>query len=281
MKNLFLPFVLLSFASFTSCEKEKPQDLNDTNGQIENNNTLMSEETLSDLEMFGIWHNEAMDYVGDIEGFEEFGMEELSDNINNFNVENGNEEVAMENIAAYGLDGQITMVELASEMSFSEEGIAKMSDFEKNLIDLFLLEEYDINSVVDEFKDYEFEIFTSDLSDFEKEVLIGSSIIARYSSIYWDDANADESNPWHELIQEDNLRASESHFPLSISAIGLGRIGDDEIATLNGLPLRVWADIHGFIISWLDTQGGIFDDHARRVFAFNSAYYHSAQVGFN
>jgi hypothetical protein len=139
---------------------------------------------------------------------------------------------------------------------------------------------FDLTIFIDDIKDIETDIFSSNLSTTEEQLVLGFTSITRYSLAYWYDVAANPTDPWHDALgmscssgpsKIDNSKnnGSVQYFETfidgsgsDISKLGVMAGGDGAGFIASGGNACVGLGVSGFIgivVYWDDICGGVGD----------------------
>lgn len=199
-----LPLALFTAFIVFSCNKESSKNTN------QEDHHLKKSSIASDLESLGQGHNFLLDVVADDPRFPDLSCVELASVIGNAvspadpdviqDMESNcmalsNQPISLSGMAEDYYNQAIISVE-ARNMMFDLENLIN-NNFPSVASIHMALQGFEANVEM-----------SNNLSSFEKYLLIGSSVIGRYSSEYWINAMADSMHKWHDVVNHNNIPAS-------------------------------------------------------------------------
>ena len=193
---------IISTILFASCDKsdEVQQAAPKNNDNVEYSISISNMET-----EIGQKHNDAMDYIAEHADFSSLTIDGLIDILEQFDINNGGSAYTSEQKDTYkqdilDIDFSVDLYKLVDQLlSKGSISTAVHDQFDRiadeaydetqtlaNLKSDLIAIERDINSM-------------STFTNAEKEMLIGTSVIARYSIEYWTQVEADPDTKWPDV----------------------------------------------------------------------------------
>lgn len=203
MKKM-LPLALSTAFIVFSCNKESSKNTN------QEDHHLKKSSIASDLESLGQGHNFLLDVVADDPRFPDLSCVELASVIGNA-ISPADPDVIqdMESNCMVLSNQPIGLSDMAEDYYkqaiISVEARNMMFDLENLINNNFP----SVASIHMALQGFEANVeMSNSLSSFEKYLLIGSSVIGRYSSEYWINAMTDPMHKWHDVINHNNVPAN-------------------------------------------------------------------------